>query len=76
MYTSAHEAPPDLHRRGARTDLLAVRARRGHTSKAALIREAVRRSIGGAEATSDPFRDWIGGSDAPSAPVDEVVYGS
>ena len=57
-------------------DLLAVRARRGHTSKAALIREAVRRSIGEPEPTSDPFRDWIGGSDAPSVPVDEVVYGS
>ena len=57
-------------------DELALRARRAHTSKAALIREAVRRSIGEPEATVDPFRDWIGGSDAAPAPIDEVVYDS
>ena len=57
-------------------DALAIRARRAHTSKAALIREAVRRSIGEPESTVDPFRGWIGGSDAASAPVDEVVYDS
>ncbi len=57
-------------------DVLAIRARRAHTSKAALIRDAVRRSIGEPEPTADPFRDWIGGSDADPAPVDEVVYGS
>ena len=57
-------------------EALAVRARRARTSKAALIREAVRRSIGEPEATVDPFRDWIGGSDEDPAPVDEVVYGS
>ena len=56
-------------------DALAVRARRAHTSKAALIREAVRRSMGEPEPTVDPFRDWIGGSDADPASVDEVVYG-
>lgn len=57
-------------------DVLAIRARREHTSKAALIREAVRRSIGEPEPVVDPFRDWIGGSDADPALVDEVVYGS
>jgi hypothetical protein len=57
-------------------DALASRARRAHTSKAALIRDAVRRSIGEPEPPIDPFRDWIGGSEAPPAPVDEVVYGS
>ena len=57
-------------------DALAVRARRTHTSKAALIRDAVRRSIGEPEATVDPFRDWIGGSDAVPERVDDVVYGS
>ena len=57
-------------------DALAVRARRTHTSKAALIREAVRQSMGDPEPTVDPFRDWIGGSDVTPAPVDEVVYGS
>ena len=56
-------------------DALAVRARRSHTSKAALIREAVRRSMGEPEPTVDPFRDWIGGSDEDAASVDEVVYG-
>jgi hypothetical protein len=57
-------------------DALAVRARRTHTSKAALIRDAVRRTIGESEPMADPFRDWIGGSDAAPAPVDEVAYGS
>jgi len=57
-------------------DALALRARRAQTSKAALIREAVRRSIGEPEPAVDPFRDWIGGSEADPAPVDEVVYGS
>jgi len=57
-------------------DALASRARRAHTSKAALIRDAVRRSIGEPEPPIDPFRDWIGGSEARPAPVDEVVYGS
>ena len=57
-------------------DALASRARRTHTSKAALIREAVRRSIGDQEPTPDPFSEWIGGSDAAPAPVDEVVYDS
>jgi predicted transcriptional regulator len=57
-------------------DALASRARRTHTSKAALIRDAVRRSIGEPQAPDDPFRDWIGGSEAPPAPVDKVVYGS
>jgi hypothetical protein len=57
-------------------DALASRARRTHTSKAALIRDAVRRSIGEPETPTDPFSDWIGGSDAEPAAVDEVVYGS
>ncbi len=57
-------------------DALAVLARRTHTSKAALIRDAVRRSIGEPEPTIDPFHAWIGGSDAPPAPVDDVVYDS
>ena len=57
-------------------DALAIQARRAQTSKAALIREAVRRSIGEPEPLVDPFGDWIGGSDADPAPVDEVVYGS
>ena len=56
-------------------DALAVRARRAHTSKAALIREAVRLSMGEPERAVDPFADWIGGSDADAAPVDEVVCG-
>ncbi len=54
---------------------LAIRARRERTSKAALIRDAVRRSIGERRPVVDPFRGWIGGSDADPAPVDDVVYG-
>jgi len=57
-------------------DALASQARRTHTSKAAIIRDAVRRSIGEPEPPVDPFRDWIGGSDAEPATIDEVVYGS
>jgi len=57
-------------------DALASRARRTHTSKAALIRDAVRRSIGEPEPPIDPFRDWIGGSESEPSPVDDVVYGS
>jgi len=55
-------------------DALATRARRTHTSKAAIIRDAVRRSIGESETPVDPFRDWIGGSDAEPGSVDDVVY--
>lgn len=57
-------------------DALASQARRTHTSKAALIRDAVRRSIGEPAPVVDPFRDWIGGSDAAPAAVDDIVYGS
>jgi len=57
-------------------DELAQRARRERTSKAALIRAAVRRSIGVSGPPEDPFGDWIGGSETTPAPVDEVVYGS
>lgn len=56
-------------------EALAYRARRARTSKAALIREAVRRSIGEPEPPIDPFRDWIGGSDAEPAAIDDIVYG-
>lgn len=55
-------------------DALAQRARRERRSKAALIRDAVRRSLGEQLPVEDPFRSWIGGSDADSVPVDEVVY--
>lgn len=55
-------------------DALAQRARRERTSKAALIRDAVRRSMGEAGPIEDPFRLWIGGSDADPELVDEVVY--
>jgi len=56
-------------------DALASQARRTHMSKAALIRDAVRRSLGEPEPPIDPFRDWIGGSDASPESVDDVVYG-
>jgi len=56
-------------------DALAAQARRTHTSKAAIIREAVRRAMGEPEPPVDPFRDWVGGSDAEPSTVDDVVYG-
>ncbi len=57
-------------------EALGAQARRTHTSKAAIIRDAVRRSIGDQGPPVDPFHDWIGGSDAEPAPVDDVVYDS
>lgn len=57
-------------------DALESRARRAKTSKAALIRDAVRQAFGEVEPPVDPFRAWIGGSDAEPAAVDDVVYGS
>lgn len=56
-------------------DELGHRARRERTSKAALIRDAVRRSLGERPPVVDPFSDWIGGSDAVPGSIDEVVYG-
>ena len=56
-------------------EALAERARRERTSKAALIRDLVRRSVVKGGPPEDPFRDWIVGSDADLAPVDETVYG-
>lgn len=57
-------------------DALARQARRERRSKAALIRDAVRRSLGEQGPAEDPFRSWIGGSDAEPARVDDVVYDS
>jgi len=57
-------------------EALAQRARRERRSKAALIREAVRRSVGEVGPPEDPFARWIGGSDSAPAPVDEIVYES
>ena len=55
-------------------ELLAVAARREGTSKAALIREAVRERY--AEyGTSDPLDGWVGTVDAESGDIDDVVYG-
>ena len=54
-------------------DALAVEAARRKTSKAALIREYVRRFLKPADA--DPMADLIGDIDAEPANVDEVVYG-
>jgi hypothetical protein len=51
---------------------LAARARREHRSKAALIRDAVRRTY--AVDGSDPFDRWAGGIDEVSGDIDELVY--
>jgi hypothetical protein len=52
---------------------LSRRARRERTSKAALIRAAVRREYG-TTAAADPFDRWAGGVDEAPGDVDEVVY--
>lgn len=55
-------------------ELLAVEARREGTSKAALIRDAVRERY--AEyGRQDPLDDWVGAVDAEPADIDDVVYG-
>jgi 3-methyladenine DNA glycosylase Mpg len=55
-------------------ELLAVQAKREGTSKAALIRSAVREHF--AEyATNDPLDEWVGTVDAEPGEVDAVVYG-
>ena len=51
---------------------LARRARREHRSKAALIRDAVRRAYGGSPV--DPFDGWAGGIDEVPGNIDEIVY--
>ena len=55
-------------------ELLAVEAQRVGTSKAGLIREAVRKRY--AEyGTPDPLDEWVGAVDAEPGDVDDVVYG-
>ena len=51
---------------------LAKRARRERRSKAALIRDAVRREFG--VSAPDPFDGWAGGIDEEPGQIDEVVY--
>ena len=54
-------------------ELLAVEARREGTSKAALIRDAVRERY--AEyGRRDPLDDWVGAVDVEPADIDDVVY--
>jgi hypothetical protein len=52
---------------------LTRQARRERRSKAALIREAVRRQYG--EQPDEPFDDWAGGIDERPGDVDDLVYG-
>jgi hypothetical protein len=53
-------------------EALGRRARRERRSKAALIREAVRREYLGD--SPDPFDAWGGGVDDAPGDIDEVVY--
>lgn len=55
-------------------ELLAVQARREGTSKAALIRSAVREQYA-QYGTEDPLDEWVGAVDAESGDIDDVVYG-
>ena len=54
-------------------ELLAVEARRDGTSKAALIREAVRERYG-EYAAGDALDAWVGSVDVEPADIDAVVY--
>jgi hypothetical protein len=56
-------------------EALTRRARREGRSKAALIRDAVRREYGSAP-SADPFDDWAAGIDEDPGDIDAVVYGS
>ena len=80
MYTAMSAAYNALMRRlqiyidDEMDELLAVQARREGTSKAALIRTAVREHY--AEYAADDSLDaWVGALDAESGDVDDVVYG-
>jgi hypothetical protein len=52
---------------------LARRARQERRSKAALIREAVRREYG-VVSTEDPFDRWAGGVDDAPGDIDALIY--
>ncbi len=52
---------------------LSRRALQRGTSKAALIREAVRREYHGAR-SKDPFEEWAGGIDEAPGDIDAVIY--
>jgi hypothetical protein len=54
---------------------LAVEAARRKTSKAALIRTAVREHFGQEDTGSDPLAELIGAYDQDPGEIDEVVYG-
>ena len=56
-------------------EALATEAARRRTSKAALIREYVRRHLGKPDA-HDPMAGLIGDIDEAAGDVDEVVYGA
>jgi predicted transcriptional regulator len=47
-------------------------ARRERRSKAALIRDAVRREY--THAGADPLDDWAGGVDEVSGDIDDLIY--
>jgi hypothetical protein len=53
-------------------ELLTRRSRQEGRSKAALIRDAVRREYG--KPAEDPFEGWAGGLDEDPGDIDEVVY--
>lgn len=57
-------------------DALAVEAARRGTSKAALIREFVRRSLGWVRVDEDPMAPLVGDIDAEAGDIDKVVYGA
>ena len=55
-------------------EALAVEAARRRISRAALIRDLVRRELGPSGET-DPFAELVGDIDDEAGDIDEVVYG-
>lgn len=55
-------------------EMLAVKARREATSKAALIRAAVRQHYADYPA-DDALDEWVGAVDSEPGDIDDVVYG-
>lgn len=71
MYTR-HVKRIQIYIDDAIDEQLSRRARRERRSKAALIREAVRREY--FTEAADPFDEWGGGIDVAPGDIDEVVY--
>ncbi len=55
-------------------DALGLEAKKQRTSKAALIRQFVRRELGGELGGDDALKEMLGVDDFEPVPIDDVVY--